>query len=87
MTDRELYKKLKKHRVFSKFCVCCAQAFCENLSYGDNEYTLRDYLESTAKPLMERDELNFVSEIKTWNTAPPPYLKILYGKNRKNCGI
>lgn len=86
ISNRELYKKLKKHKVFSKFCMCCAQAFCENLSYEDDEYTLRDYLKSTAKPLMERDELDFVSKIKKWNITPP-YLKILYGKKRKNCGI
>ena len=87
ISDRELYKKLKKHKVFSKFCICCASAFCENLSYGDNEYTLREYLKSTAKPLMERDELDFVGQIKKWSTAPGPYLKILYGKKRKNCCI
>ena len=86
ISNRELYKKLKKHKVFSKFCICCAKYFVKNLSYGDNEYTLRDYLESTAKPLMEQDGLGFVGEIKKWGMTPP-YLKILYGKNRKNCGI
>jgi hypothetical protein len=86
ISDRELYKKLKKHKVFSKFCICCTKAFCEDLSYGGNEYTLRDYLKSTAKPLMERDELDFVGQIKKWGMTPP-YLKILYGKKRKNCGI
>ena len=86
ISNRELYKKLKKHKVFSKFCICCADAFYENLSYDGNEYTLRGYLESTAKPLMERDELDFVSQIKKW-WMNPPSLKILYGKKRKNCGV
>ena len=87
MTDRELYRKLKKHKVYSRFCMSCAHAFCYKIeNYDGLEYTFRDYLESTAKPLMEMDELGFIEKIRTWKLRQP-YLRVLNGQIRKNSSI
>ena len=68
MTDRELYAILKKNKMFSKFCLTCAQAFTEYINEPPRD-SLKDYNERTAKKLMEKDENWFVGQIKSWDSS------------------
>lgn len=70
MSDRELYKRLKKLKLFSTFYLACGQAWYSPI-YSTPRTHLRDYLDQTAKRLMEDDEAEYVNRIKNeWNLMP-----------------
>lgn len=70
MSDRELFKLLKKKKLFGKFCLACAQTWSEPM-YRIPRTELRHYIESTAKMLIERKDYNtidYLNEMKhNWN--------------------
>jgi len=72
ISNRELYKKLKKHKVFSKFYICCAKVF-----NGDSLCGYKHFLEESVKQDMLMDEQQFVRGIKSWSMGPP-YVRIMY---------
>lgn len=72
ISDRELYKNLKKHKVFPKFCICCAKVF-----NGDSLWGYKHFLEESLKQDMLRDEQQFVRSMKSWSMKPP-YARIMY---------
>ena len=59
MSDRELFKQLKKKKLFSTFCLACAQAW-SNPMYRIPRTELRSYIESTAKMIIERKDHNTI---------------------------
>jgi hypothetical protein len=64
MTDKELFKILKQYKVFTKFCLACAEAWSDPKECCNPRDKLRGYLDGTAKRLMEADALDFINTIK-----------------------
>lgn len=75
ISDRELYKKLKKHKVFSKFCIRCAEVFNGGI-LSNSLLDYKHFLEVCAKQEMLRDEQHFAREIKNLSMRPP-YVRIM----------
>ena len=76
ISNRELYKKLKKHKVFSKFCICCAKVF-NDVILSNGRWDYKHFLEESVKQDLLRDEQQFARDIKRWSMGPP-YVRIMY---------
>lgn len=65
---RQIYKILKKHKIFSKFCLGIAQAYeYEILPKKLYEY----YLNNVAESYNRKDDnwfMKYIEGIKSWNT-------------------
>ena len=71
MSDRELFKFLKKMGLFSTFYLACAQAWWRPELYKVPRTQLREYLEGTAKKLIIKKDCTFIEAIQQrWNLEP-----------------
>jgi hypothetical protein len=71
MSDRELFKILKKMRLFSTFYLACAQAWWRPEYYKAPRTQLREYLEGTAKKLIIKRDCTFIEAIQErWKLDP-----------------
>jgi hypothetical protein len=71
MSNRELFKILKKLKLFSTFYLACAQAWEDANHFESPRDNLRDYFDRTAKPLMENQREMYIDGIRKWNIKPP----------------
>lgn len=69
ISDRELFKILKRHKAFSNFYLACAQAWCDS-EYDKPRTKLRNYIDGTAKKrILDKDADDFIFSIKNkWLT-------------------
>lgn len=66
---RQIYKILKKHKIFSKFCLGIAQAYEDAISPKRlYEYYLNDVVESYYRKGDNWFIMEFIDGIKSWNT-------------------
>ena len=71
MSDRELFKFLKKMGLFSTFYLACAQAWWRPEDFKAPRTQLRKYLEGTAKELIIKRDRTFIEAMQQkWNLEP-----------------
>lgn len=64
ISDRELFKILKRHKAFSNFYLACAQAWCDS-QYNKPRTNLRGYIDGTAKKrILDKDADEYIDAIK-----------------------